>query len=400
MSFRAVPLIFLIAWHFPYPATAAPAPAPVPGTGQTICHETASPDIVDCAGKGQDVDTFTGVPLPETRFMDNGDRTVTDKLTGLTWAGDADPAGGHMRWQQALAYVASLNSRKYLGYNDWRLPNVNELKSLVNKQPDLARWLTSQGFRSVRKDYYWTSSTYAAYTACAWSVGMVSGIVAGRGKEDAGYVWPVRKGQARLPALPKTGQDDCHDASGKAVPCAGTGQDGDAREGAAWPVPRFTENNDRTVTDRLTGLIWSREADAPGPAQCAPGMRKTWKGALNHVECLNANSYLGHRDWRLPNRNELASIVNHGQAGTAAWLNAQGFRNVRSGSYWTSGTYSYSELNAWSVNLQDGAITSCAKRHDIHIWPVRGGNSENMTAPAGEGDRRKTNTGMPGRFKP
>ena len=354
MTHRIAASIFLIIGFFPFPVYAVTPVAPVPRTGQ-------------------DGETLTGVAWPDPRFSDNGDQTVTDRLTGLSWTRDANPAGSYKTWQQALDYVKALNRRKYLGRNDWRLPGIREMESLVNLEADLASWLSSQGFRNVQKDDYWTSSTYAAYTRCAWSVGMYSGIAAGRGKGDGACVWPVRDGQPGVTNIPSSGQTACYDDSGAAIDCAGTGQDGELRTGAAWPAPRFTENADQTLTDMLTGLVWSKDGKTPGPAACNPGTRKDGQGAPDHVECLNANGYLGRSDWRLPNRNELASLVNHGQPNSAAWLNTQGFSNVQAGGYWSSSTYVTTPWNAWGVNMHDGAETSFARKHNINIWPVRGG---------------------------
>jgi len=355
-------------------AHAAAPPAPVPKTGQTVCYGTTSTIVVNCVGTGRDGETLAGVAWPDPRFSENGDGTLTDKLTGLAWARDSDPAGDSMTWRQALDHIKALNGRNHLGHADWRLPNINELASLVNNQAELAGWLMSQGFRDVRKDAYWTSSTYAASTRYAWSVGMYSGIVAGHGKLDRGYVWPVRPGGSGVLSLPRSGQTVCYDDSGTNIACVGTGQDGDLQAGAAWPSPRFADNADGTMTDRLTGLMWSQDADAPGPGVCNPGARRTWQGALDHVKCLNGTRYLGKSDWRLPNRNELASLVNHGQSNCAAWLNEQGFSNVRPGGYWSSSTYACTTWNAWGINMHDGAETSYAVKHLINVWPVRGGN--------------------------
>ena len=63
-------------------------------------------------------------------YLDNGDGTVTDRATGLMWA-QADSASG-MDWQHALAYAQTQNAAKYLGHDDWRLPNTKELQSLVD----------------------------------------------------------------------------------------------------------------------------------------------------------------------------------------------------------------------------------------------------------------------------
>jgi len=370
---RVVPFMIFAGCLLDMSVHAEPPPAPVPRTGQTSCYRWTGTAVIDCAGTGQDGETLSGAAWPDPRFADARDGTLTDRLTGLAWARDAGAAGGFRSWDQALEHVKALNREGYLGHDDWRLPNVREMESLVNVQSDPAAWLKAQGFRDVPKDDYWTSSSYAAYPACAWSVGMYSGIVAGRAKGEAGRAWPVRTARQGVLTLPRTGQAACYDRSGAAVSCAGTGQDGELRAGAVWPDPRFADDADGTVTDRLTGLVWARDGGAPGAAACGPGARKNGQGALDHVRCLNANRYLGKSDWRLPNRGELASLADRGQPDSAAWLNAHGFRNVQAAGYWSSTTYAPTPWNAWGVNLHDGAVTSFARKHEINVWPVRGG---------------------------
>ena len=88
---------------------------------------------------------MTGAAWPEPRFEESGDQAIVDKLTGLVWARDANPAGGPKTWQESLDFIKTLNGDTYLGRSDWRLPNVNELESLVNIQPKLAEWLQRPG---------------------------------------------------------------------------------------------------------------------------------------------------------------------------------------------------------------------------------------------------------------
>jgi hypothetical protein len=344
----------------------------VPQTGQTLCYGETGTAVRGCSGTGQDAETRTGLAWPAPRFAESG-QTIVDRLTGLVWTRDAHPAGGPRTWQEGLDYIRALNGKNHLGSSDWRLPNLNELESLVNKQPNLAEWLQAQGFRNLQVDYYWASTTYAAHPRYAWSVDIYGGIVAGHDKADAYFVWPVRRGGPGAVPLPQTGQTACHDRSGAAGACAGTGQDGESQAGVPWPSPRFVGNPDGTVSDRLTGLAWSSEGRAPGPAACKPGAPMTLRAALQFVACLNANGYLGWRDWRLPNRNELATLVHRGQADSAAWLNTQGFSQVQPASYWSSSAFAYNPWNWWSVNLHDGAVTTHAKTHAINVWPVRGG---------------------------
>ncbi|MBF0593031.1 MAG: DUF1566 domain-containing protein, partial [Nitrospirae bacterium] len=100
-------------------------------------------------------------------------------------------------------------------------------------------------------------------------------------------------------SLPQTGQTTSYYA----------GDDGALQKGVAWPNPRFTFNSDQTVTDNLTGLVWTKDAGTPTVGSCTGGAM-TWQAALTYVACLNTAKYLGYNDWRMPNVNELESLVN------------------------------------------------------------------------------------------
>src|SRR5204863_123985 len=108
--------------------------------------------------------------------------------------------------------------------------------------------------------------------------------------------------------VPKTGQRRCFDTSGTPIDCAGTGQDGEIRAGAAWPTPRFTDDGDGTVTDNLTNLVWLKNA--------SPFGLRTWHDALEDCNRLESGSHGltdGSKcgDWRLPNIKEIESLVDY-----------------------------------------------------------------------------------------
>ncbi|MCP4345924.1 MAG: DUF1566 domain-containing protein [Desulfobacterales bacterium] len=68
-------------------------------------------------------------------FKDNGDGTVTDSVTGLMW--QKSGSDSYMKYDKAQAYIDGLNRDKFAGYNDWRLPTLEELASLLeNKEVD------------------------------------------------------------------------------------------------------------------------------------------------------------------------------------------------------------------------------------------------------------------------
>lgn len=132
--------------------------------------------------------------------------------------------------------------------------------------------------------------------------------------------------------LPETGQTTCYNSSGSVIACPGTGQDGETQAGVPWPSPRFTAGTGTEadcITDNLTGLMWVRSPDS---------VTRTWQQSLDYA---NGLSLCGYIDWRLPNVNELESLINAEQSNSATWLNTQGFSNVQSPYYWSSTSYAY-----------------------------------------------------------
>lgn len=170
-------------------------------------------------------------------------------------------------------------------------------------------------------------------------------------------------------ALPQTGVTACFDPSGLEIPCAGTGQDGELRAGAAWPAPRFANQNDGTLLDNLTGLTWTADAGTPAAGSCIGGV-KSWQAALDYVACLNSTGYLGRTDWRLPNVNELESLLNISATDSRPWLNSQGFVNVGT-NYWSSTTTASTTLSAWYLAAAYGYPASGGKTANLLVWPVR-----------------------------
>lgn len=143
--------------------------------------------------------------------------------------------------------------------------------------------------------------------------------------------------------LPRTGQTKCYDTAGVQIPCSGTGQDGEIQAGVAWPEPRFTDNGDDTMTDNLTGLMWTKNAFLYGDTD--------WYHAMDYCNNLNL---AGYTDWRLPNVNELESLVNANE-NTGTWLAHQGFTHLDYVGYWSSTTYVYNTDEAWVVDMSNNS---------------------------------------------
>jgi len=172
-----------------------------------------------------------------------------------------------------------------------------------------------------------------------------------------------------------TGQNRCYDVTGREVPCAASGQDGETRFGRPWPASRFQVHGE-TVLDRLTGLVWTRNANLNEfPA--------SWQEALDLIAGMNRAIAFGHRDWRLPNRHELLSLISH-QAKKPALPENHPFANVFLGWYWTSTTAAINPAYAWYIHMEGGRMFYGRKDQYYLFWPVRG--SSDVLSATGQKD--------------
>ncbi len=117
------------------------------------------------------------------------DNIVADSTTGLQWQDDV--ISSTMIWTEAIEYCESLPLG---GYSDWRLPNLNELTSIVDDSR-IVPSINTAVFQNVASNYYWSSTTYAGNTSGAWYVYFNNGRQGGYYKDGSNYVRCVRAGQ-------------------------------------------------------------------------------------------------------------------------------------------------------------------------------------------------------------
>ena len=264
-------------------------------------------------------------------YTDLGNGIVLDNETRLEWMQATAP--GTYTWQEALDYIDELNDNETLGlgYDDWRLPTIEELSTLV----DAGRYNPAIDpiFSDTVASDYWSSTAFVASPGVAWYVNFYDGVVLYGGTFEYSYVRAVRGGPY-------------------------------------GSLDNFVINGDGTVTDTVTDLMWQQcnygqtwsETECTGSA--ATG---TWDEAGAYVQELNDNNTLGYEDWRLPTRNELQSIVDYSR-----WNTATTFPNTAS-YYWSSTAKADNTDYAWRVEFLSGRIGSPLPPNSSYVRAVRGG---------------------------
>jgi hypothetical protein len=136
---------------------------------------------------------------PVNRFINNENGTVTDKSTGLTWKRCSEGLSGEscetgsaitLTWEEALkAGAGSL----FAGKNDWRLPTIKELGSIVERQCTMPA-INEIVFPATPTMAFWTSTPYAGNPNFAWNIYFPYGISDGNNKNYSFFVRLVRGG--------------------------------------------------------------------------------------------------------------------------------------------------------------------------------------------------------------
>ena len=273
-------------------------PYPIVDSGQIRCYDDHTEIKYPKGGQpffGQDAH-YQG---NQSAYRDNGDGTITDLVTRLMWQKDTGPK---KTFQEAVAGAAACRTG---GYDDWRLPSIKELYSLIlfsgedidpqaTDASGLKPFVNNEYFGFVYGDpakgervidsQMATSTKYVSTTmhgsetmfGVNFADGRIKGYPTGSGgrpgrREKGYYVFYVRGNL-------KYGKNDFHD------------------------------NDDGTITDRSTGLTWTKVDSGHLRAGEKKDGKLNWEQALRWAEELE---HAGHSDWRLPNAKELQSLVDY-----------------------------------------------------------------------------------------
>ncbi|MCX6258567.1 MAG: DUF1566 domain-containing protein [Bacteroidia bacterium] len=267
-------------------------PYKIPGTGVVICYDTVAP--IPCPQNSTDpfFGQFQGAPMS---YHDNGDGTVSDLVTGLMWQKSRN---FKISWAEAASGAATCTTG---GYNDWRMPAIKELYSLINfngkcgtTPQNSTPYIDTAYFQFLYGDTTlgerlidcqdWSSTQYVAFTMMGDST-----------------VFGVNFADGRIKGYPKY-----QPGTSSTVPY--TLYVRYVRNNPLYGINDFTNNGDSTISDHATGLMWTKFDNDSA---------MKWQDALSWVQEINLQNFKGHNDWRLPHAKELQSIVDYTRAPAA-----------------------------------------------------------------------------------
>ena len=297
-------------------------------TNQDTCYNSSTGQATTCSGLGYDGD-YAGNQPGYTVSSDG--LTVTDNVTALIWQQSSDINNdGLLNYDDKLYQseaVPHCENLSLAGRDDWRLPSIKEAYSLIlfsGKDPssyqgtdtstltpfldrafDWAFGDLDSGYDRIIDGQYASSTLYVSTTMnndpTMFGVNYVDGRIKGYPSDTKVYY----------------------------VRCVAGNTD--------YGTNEFTDNNDQTISDNATGLMWQQHDTES----------TYWDDAVSQCEAATTASY---DDWRLPNAKELQSIVDysispdtHNQAAIDSIFNASSFQNEAGetdwGYYWSSSTH-------------------------------------------------------------
>lgn len=228
---------------------------------------------------GQDAHYIKNSPA----YNDNGDGTITDNVTGLIWQKDM---GDKISWYDAFTKADTLSLG---GYDDWRMPTIKELYSLIKYtgqsggETAIEKFIDTTYFDQPIGD---TSIGEREIDAQTWSATKYVGLTMNKDSTIFGVNFIDGRIKGYPQYDPRTAEENKMYARM-------------VRSENSYGINKFVDNGDGTITDTATGLMWQASDN---------GIKRDWEGALSYAENLE---YAGHSDWRLPSVKELQSIVDY-----------------------------------------------------------------------------------------
>jgi len=325
----------------------------------------------------------------ESRFVDNGDGTITDKVTNLMWQKGENP---RMNWHSALNYCKNMN---LAGYNDWRMPNIKELNTILNLDYSNNWWYFKNVFPAEGLNppllHYFSSTTYK--NTYAWVTNFCFGYDGYYAGKNAHLLFravrnadseELNKNEFKLPSC---NQYISYDDEGNSIQKPSNndrffGQASNYCENNGLKYIKMREqglesdetieyeNGLKMVKDENTGLIWETKSPCKEDINCLE-KKYTWKEAFEFIKELNKTNYGGFSDWRLPNKEELRTIVDYSENYNT--VDRKYFKYNKPDFYWAKDTYKTDVKLKWGIYFGYGCGIVYSEDLKFYVRAVRGG---------------------------
>ncbi|MDC7224358.1 MAG: DUF1566 domain-containing protein [Spirochaetales bacterium] len=228
--------------------------------------------------------------LTAADYTDNGDGTITDNVTGLMW--ESSPyQSKKFTWEEAMNGLDAFNEEKLGGYDDWRIPTLKELYSLVQFSGNMS--MNPEEMEPFFDDDYFT---------------LMDLINPGDRVIDVQTITSTIYDSQTLGGTTTMFGYNFRDAFVKGYPSTKTFTLYHVRGNTHYGQNLFEDNEDGTITDHATGLMWMTADSGWFKVGDVNNGTMNWEDALAWCENLE---FAGYSDWRLPNAKELQSIVDY-----------------------------------------------------------------------------------------
>ena len=284
-------------------------PTKIKKSGQTLSYDADGNLVTDGSIKD---DGF--YQAGEARDFSLNSNVVTDSVSGIDWEDTPHSSSTEVSYSKAKEYCSKLNLDSK---DNWRVPTLKEFTQLINYAK-----------RGPALD---SEFKYAKY-----------------GLDSVGY-WSSTKSTFRWWISLLTGNDHFYitDNNKHYVKCVNN-------INSNWKEANFTRE-DGIVKDNNSKLFWQDNTTISN---------KSWIEAINYCESLNLG---GYSNWRLPNINELGSIIDHNSNSNLDKI----FKQSTSDLYWSSTSHAAQTSIAWVINFKYGSNAYKTKDSKLSTRCVR-----------------------------
>ena len=292
---------------------------------------------IACRGKA--------LPVPQDRFIDNGDGTITDTCLKLMWEKAAHPRKSYSE------VLEMLPNFELGGHRDWRLPTMHELSTSFDDSYSNNNWFFNDYFDSNDIPHYITSNLFE--DTYVWVINFYFGYDGYYAEKSIGLGYRLVRNLDTSNdefTMPSSGQQEIYNAQGEII-----------KIDSSRTTTAFGEVDDY-IWDMNTGIIYEKSGSKS----------YTFEEAQEHIKNLNASFYGGTNNWRLPTVDELRFIVDYSKKTPAVFSNFAQY--VKSDFYWTAEEYPTpnGERN-WAIYFGYGCAVPIERSHRCGCIAISGG---------------------------